>query len=202
VVIASGFYDIPQKLGVKGEDLPKVTHYYTEPHFYAFQKVLVVGANNSAVDVALETWRKGADVTMVIRGEGVGERVKYWAKPDIENRIKEGSIKAFFNSEVEEITEDSVIVKTPEGLVKVENDWVISMTGYQPNLDFLKKIGINLSADEIMKPQYDENSMETNLPNIYLAGVICGGMNTHSLFIENSRVHAERIIEKINANFG
>lgn len=197
VVIASGFYDIPHKMGVKGEELPKVTHYYTEPHFYAFQKVLVVGANNSAVDAALETWRKGADVTMVIRGEGVGERVKYWAKPDIENRIKEGSIKAYFNSEVEEITEDSVIVKTPEGLVTVENDWVISMTGYQPNLDFLRKVGINLSADEIMKPQYDENSMETNLPNIYLAGVICGGMNNHSLFIENSRVHAERIIEKI-----
>lgn len=201
VVIASGFYDIPQKLDVKGEDLTKVTHYYKDPHFYAFQKVLVVGANNSAVDAALETWRKGADVTMVIRGEGVGERVKYWAKPDIENRIKEGSIKAYFNSEVEEITEDSVVVKTPEGLVKIENDWVISMTGYQPNLAFLKKIGINLSADAIMKPQYDENSMETNLPNIYLAGVICGGMNTHSLFIENSRVHAERIIEKIKSNF-
>lgn len=197
VVIASGFYDIPQKLGVKGEDLPKVTHYYKDPHFYAFQKVLVVGANNSAVDAALETWRKGADVTMVIRGQGVGERVKYWAKPDIENRIKEGSIKAYFNSEVEEITEDFVSIKTPEGIVKIENDWVISMTGYQPNLAFLKKVGINLSADEIMKPQYDENSMETNLPNIYLAGVICGGMNTHSLFIENSRVHAEKIIEKI-----
>ncbi|GGD78449.1 pyridine nucleotide-disulfide oxidoreductase [Emticicia aquatilis] len=201
VVIASGFYDIPQKLGVKGEDLPKVTHYYKDPHFYAFQKVLVVGANNSAVDAALETWRKGADVTMVIRGEGVGERVKYWAKPDIENRIKEGSIKAYFNSEVEEITEGFVSIKTPEGIVKIENDWVISMTGYQPNLAFLKKVGINLSADEIMKPQYDENSMETNLPNIYLAGVICGGMNTHSLFIENSRVHAERIIEKIKSNF-
>ncbi|MFY7911644.1 MAG: YpdA family putative bacillithiol disulfide reductase [Emticicia sp.] len=201
VVIASGFYDIPQKLGVKGEDLPKVTHYYKDPHFYAFQKVLVVGANNSAVDAALETWRKGADVTMVIRGEGVGERVKYWAKPDIENRIKEGSIKAYFNSEVEEITEDFVSIKTPEGVVKIENDWVISMTGYQPNLAFLKKVGINLSADEIMKPQYDENSMETNLQNIYLAGVICGGMNTHSLFIENSRVHAERIIEKIKSNF-
>lgn len=197
VVIASGFYDIPQKLGVKGEDLPKVTHYYKDPHFYAFQKILVVGANNSAVDAALETWRKGADVTMVIRGEGVGERVKYWAKPDIENRIKEGSIKAYFTSEVQEITEDSVIIKTPDGVVEVENDWVISMTGYQPNLAFLRKIGINLSADAIMKPQYDENSMETNLPNIYLAGVICGGMNTHSLFIENSRVHAERIIEKI-----
>nr|WP_305953289.1 YpdA family putative bacillithiol disulfide reductase [Emticicia oligotrophica] len=197
VVIASGFYDIPHMLGVKGEHLPKVTHYYKDPHFYAFQKVLVVGANNSAVDAALETWRKGAEVTMVIRGEGVGERVKYWAKPDIENRIKEGSIKAYFNSEIAEITEDTVVIKTPEGLVSVENDWVISMTGYQPNLGFLKKVGINLSADEIMKPQYDETSMETNLPNVYLAGVICGGMNTHSLFIENSRVHAERIITKI-----
>ena len=197
IVIASGFYDIPQKLGVKGEELPKVTHYYKDPHFYAFQKVLVVGANNSAVDAALETWRKGADVTMVIRGNEVGSRVKYWAKPDIENRIKEGSIKAFFNAEIVEIADNQVVIKTKEGLVTVENDWVISMTGYQPNLNFLRKIGINLSQDQILKPQYDENSMETNLKNVYLAGVICGGMNTHSLFIENSRVHAERIIEKI-----
>jgi thioredoxin reductase (NADPH) len=197
LVIASGFYDIPQKLGIKGEDLPKVTHYYTDPHFYAFQKVLVVGANNSAVDAALETWRKGAEVTMVIRGNEIGSRVKYWAKPDIENRIKEESIKAYFNAEIAEITDSQVIIKTTEGLVSVENDWVISMTGYQPNLNFLKKIGINLSADEIMKPQYDENSMETNLKNVYLAGVICGGMNTHSLFIENSRIHAEKIIQKI-----
>jgi thioredoxin reductase (NADPH) len=201
IVIASGFYDIPQKLGVKGEDLPKVTHYYKDPHFYAFQKVLVVGANNSAVDAALETWRKGAEVTMVIRGDEVGSRVKYWAKPDIENRIKEGSIKAYFNSEIAEITDSKVIIKTPDGLTTVDNDWVISMTGYQPNLNFLKKVGINLSQDEIMKPQYDENSMETNLKNVYLAGVICGGMNTHSLFIENSRVHAERIIQKIKYNF-
>ena len=200
IVIASGFYDIPQKLGVKGEDLRKVTHYYKDPHFYAFQKVLVVGANNSAVDAALETWRKGAEVTMVIRGDEVGSRVKYWAKPDIENRIKEGSIKAYFNANIAEITDNQVLIKTPEGVVIVENDWVISMTGYQPNLNFLRKIGINLSQDEIMKPQYDENSMETNLKNVYLAGVICGGMNTHSLFIENSRVHAERIIQKIKSN--
>ena len=200
IVIASGFYDISQKLGVKGEDLPKVTHYYKDPHFYAFQKVLVVGANNSAVDAALETWRKGAAVTMVIRGDEVGSRVKYWAKPDIENRIKEGSIKAYFNAEIVEITDNQVLIKTPEGIVSVENDWVISMTGYQPNLNFLRKIGINLSQDEIMKPQYDENSMETNLKNVYLAGVICGGMNTHSLFIENSRAHAVRIIQKIKSN--
>ncbi len=199
IVVASGFYDIPQKLGVVGEDLPKVTHYYKDPHFYAFQKVVVVGANNSAVDAALETWRKGADVTMIIRGSEVGSRVKYWAKPDIENRIKEGSIKAYFNAEIVEILDNQVIIKTQAGFETIENDWVISMTGYQPNLNFLKKIGINLSPDQIMKPQYDENSMETNLPNVYLAGVICGGMNTHSLFIENSRVHAERIIGRILA---
>ncbi|PLK45866.1 MULTISPECIES: YpdA family putative bacillithiol disulfide reductase [unclassified Emticicia] len=197
IIIASGFYDIPQKLGVKGEELPKVTHYYKDPHFYAFQKVLVIGANNSAVDAALETWRKGAEVTMVIRKDEIGKRVKYWAKPDIENRIKEGSVKAFFNAEVEEIRDYEVDIRTPEGIVTIENDWVISMTGYQPNLPFLKKIGINLSADEIMKPEYNDDTMETNMKNVYLAGVICGGMDTHSLFIENSRIHAEKIVQKI-----
>ena len=197
IVIATGFYDIPYLMNVKGENLPKVTHYYEEPHFYALQKVVVVGANNSAVDAALETWRKGADVTMILRHDEVGKRVKYWAKPDIENRIKEGSIKAFLNSEVAEIREHEVDIKTPEGIVTIENDYVIAMTGYQPNLDFLRKIGITLSADEIMKPTYDDTTQETNLPNVYLAGVICGGMDTHSLFIENSRVHAVKIIEKI-----
>lgn len=197
IIIASGFYDIPQKLGVKGEDLPKVTHYYKDPHFYAFQKVLVVGANNSAVDAALETWRKGADLTMVIRKGEIGRRVKYWAKPDIENRIKEGSVKAFFNAEIAEIRENEVDIQTPDGIQTIENDWVISMTGYQPNLPFLQKIGINLSEDEVMKPEYNDDTMETNLPNVYLAGVICGGMDTHSLFIENSRIHAEKIVQKI-----
>jgi thioredoxin reductase (NADPH) len=197
IVIATGFYDIPYLMNVEGENLPKVTHYYEEPHFYALQKVVVVGANNSAVDAALETWRKGADVTMIIRHEEVGRRVKYWAKPDIENRIKEGSIKAFFNAEVAEIREHEIDIKTPEGIVTIENDYVIAMTGYQPNLDFLRKIGIALSADEIMKPTYNEETQETNLPNVYLAGVICGGMDTHTLFIENSRIHAVKIIEKI-----
>ena len=197
IIISTGFYDIPYLMNVKGEDLPKVTHYYQEPHFYALQKVLVVGANNSAVDAALETWRKGAEVSMVIRNEEIGRRVKYWAKPDIENRIKEESIKGYFNSKVVEIREHEVDIRTPEGIITIENDYVIAMTGYQPNLDFLRKMGITLSADEIMKPTYDNETQETNLPNVYLAGVICGGMDTHSLFIENSRIHAMKIIKKI-----
>ena len=197
IIIATGFYDIPNLINVPGEDLPKVTHYYNDPSFYTFQKVLVIGANNSAVDAAMETWRKGAEVTMIIREGEIGERVKYWVKPDIENRIKEGSIKAYFHSTVKEIKENEVIIQTPDGEKSIENDWVIAMTGYKPNLPFLRSIGIELSEDEIMKPQYDEESMETNLPNVYLAGVVCGGMNTHSLFIENSRVHAVHIIESI-----
>ena len=198
LIIATGFYDIPYLLNVPGEDLPKVTHYYKDPHFYAFQKVLVVGANNSAVDAALETWRKGAEVTMVIRGSQIGERVKYWVRPDIVNRINEGSIKAYFNSEVKEIREHEVDIMTPEGMVTVGNDWVLAMTGYQPNLDFLRKMNVKLSDDEVMKPWIDEESFETNVHNIYLAGVICGGMNTHRLFIENSREHAEKIIRTIS----
>jgi thioredoxin reductase (NADPH) len=201
IIIASGFFDIPFLMNVPGENLPKVTHYYKEPHFYSFQKVLVVGANNSAVDAALECWRKGAQVTMVIRGSEIGERVKYWARPDIVNRIKEGSIKAYFNSEITEITENEVVIKTPDGVISIENDWVIAMTGYQPNLDFLQKIGISLSDDEQRKPELNEVTMETNVKRIYLAGVICGGMNTHSLFIENSRIHAVKIIQDINSKF-
>ena len=197
IIIATGFYDIPYLLNVPGEDLPKVTHYYKDPHFYAFQKVIVVGAMNSGVDAALETWRKGADVTMVIRDAEIGERVKYWVKPDIENRIKEGSIKAYFNSEIVAIREKEVDVKTPEGIKTLQNDWVIAMTGYQPNLDFLKHVGIELSNDAVRKPDYNEFTHESNQPGIYLAGVICGGMNTHRLFIENSREHAWKIMEDI-----
>jgi bacillithiol disulfide reductase len=197
VIISTGFYDIPFMLNVPGENLPKVSHYYKDPHFYAFQKVIVVGANNSAVDAALETWRKGAEVTMVIRNDRIGDRVKYWVKPDIENRIKEGSIKALFNSTIREIREHDVDIMTPNGIVTIENDWVLAMTGYQPNLNFLKNLGIELSNDEVMKPVYDETSYETNVKNLFIAGVICGGMNTHRLFIENSREHAERIVKNI-----
>jgi thioredoxin reductase (NADPH) len=197
IIIATGFYDIPYLLNVSGENLPKVKHYYDDPHFYAFQKVIVVGAQNSAVDAALETWRKGADVTMVVRGPEIGKRVKYWVKPDVENRIKEGSIKAYFNSFIKEIRENEIEIETPEGIVTLENDWIIAMTGYQPDLPFLKKIGIELCDDETCKPNYSEETHESNQKNIYLAGVICGGMNTHRLFIENSREHAVKIVNDI-----
>ena len=197
IIIATGFYDIPYLLHVPGEDLPKVKHYYRDPHFYAFQKLIVVGAQNSAVDAALETWRKGAEVTMVVRGPEIGQRVKYWVRPDIDNRIKEGSIKAYFNSSIVAIREKEVDIQTPEGLVTIENDWVLSMTGYQPNLGFLRRAGIELCDDETCKPAYNEETHETNRKHIYLAGVICGGMNTHRLFIENSREHAIKILEDI-----
>lgn len=200
IVMATGFYDIPFLLNVPGEDLPKVTHYYNDPHFYAFRKVLVVGANNSAVDAALETWRKGAAVTMVVRQEEIGTRVKYWVRPDIVNRIQEGSIKAYFNSCISEIREEEVDIFTPEGKITLANDCVIAATGYQPDLSFLQKLGIELSEDAVRKPSYDPVTHETNVPGIYLAGVICGGMDTHSLFIENSREHAIKIMDHIAGN--
>jgi thioredoxin reductase (NADPH) len=156
-----------------------------------------VGANNSAVDAALETYRKGAKVTMVIRDEQVGERVKYWVRPDIINRIEEGAIKVYYNSSLSAIREREVDLMIADGLLTIENDWVIAMTGYQPDLSFLQKIGIKLSEDEIKKPEYNENTHETNVKGIFLAGVICGGMNTHSLFIENSRDHGNKIIDHI-----
>ena len=197
IIIATGFYDIPVLMNVPGEELPKVTHYYKEPHFYAMQKVVVVGASNSAVDAALETWRKGAEVTMVIRGEGIGPRVKYWVKPDIENRIKEGSIKAYTHSTLAAVRHHEVDILTPEGIVTIPNDYVIALTGYQPNFDFLRKVGIILSDDERLQPYYDPATMETNVPGLYLAGVVCGGMNTHVWFIENSRIHAGMIVRNI-----
>lgn len=198
VIIATGFYDIPYLLHVKGEKLKKVKHYYDDPHFYAFQKVLVIGAANSAVDAALETWRKGAEVTMVVRGKAISDRVKYWVKPDIENRIKEGSIKAYFSSKIKEIREKEVDIETPEGIVTIANDWVLAMTGYQPNIPFLKEMGIHISVDDVCKPDYSEDTFESNIKGLYLAGVICGGLNTHRLFIENSREHAKKIIKNIS----
>ncbi len=197
VVIATGFYDIPNLMHIPGEDLPKVRHYYTEPYPYTRQKIVVVGSSNSAVDAALETYRKGADVTMIIRHSEISKSVKYWVKPDIENRIAEGSIKAYFNSEIIEIKEHSVLFKDENNQIhEIENDFVLAMTGYLPDFDFLKGSGIELN-DDCLNPVYNTETMETNIPNLYLAGVVCGGKDTHLWFIENSRVHARMIVNSI-----
>ena len=197
IVVSTGFYDVPVLLDVPGEELDKVRHYYKDPNYYAFQKVVVVGASNSSVDAALETWRKGADVTMVVRHSSIGERVKYWVKPDIENRIKEGSIKAYFNSNIQSITKDEVVIQTPDGIITLANDFVLALTGYKPSFGLLKQLGVQLSADEKLYPTYNADTMETNQPGIYLAGVVVGGMDTHKWFIENSRDHAGRIVHHI-----
>lgn len=198
IVISTGFYDVAVNLDIPGEDLPKVKHYYKDPHFFAMQKVVVVGSSNSAIDVALETYRKGADVTLVIRGGEISHRVKYWVRPDIINRIKEGSIKAYFNSNLVTIREYEVDIETPEGLITIPNDFVMAMTGYKPNFDQLKEWGLLLSDDKFI-PQYNPDTMETNLPGLYLAGVVCGGLDTHLWFIENSRIHADMIVDDIVA---
>lgn len=197
LIIATGFYDLPFLLNVPGEDLPKVKHYYDEPHPYFGQKVIVVGAANSAVDVALETYRKGAEVTMVVREPEINPRVKYWVRPDIENRIKESSIKAYFNTNISEIREKEVDIVTEDGKLTLPNDFVLAMTGYQPNFDFLKSLGITIGSDEMLTPDHNPETMESNVPRIYLAGVICGGLQTNKWFIENSRVHAGIIINEI-----
>ena len=199
VVIATGFYDIPIVMNVEGEELPKVRHYYKEAHEYAFRNVLVVGANNSSVDAALECWRKGANVTMVIRKNEINNRVKYWVKPDIENRIAEGSIKAYFESNITEIRENEVEIETPNGKITIENDFVLALTGYKPDLTFLEKMGITLSEDELKTPTYHPETMETNVEGLFLAGVVCGGMHTHKWFIENSRIHANMIVDYITS---
>ncbi|WP_027385850.1 YpdA family putative bacillithiol disulfide reductase [Chryseobacterium gregarium] len=197
VIISTGFYDIPNLMDIPGEHLSKVKHYYTEPYPYARQKVVVVGSSNSSVDAALETYRKGAEVTMIIRHSEISENVKYWVKPDIENRITEGSITAHFNSQLIEIKENSVIFRNEKGKIsEIENDFVLAMTGYLPDFNFLKNSGIELQGD-CLNPLYDSETMETNVKNLYLAGVVCGGKDTHLWFIENSRIHAKMIVQHI-----
>lgn len=196
VIIATGFYDIAVNLDIPGEHLPKVKHYYKDPSYYTMQKVVVVGSSNSAIDVALETYRKGAEVTLVIRGSEISKRVKYWVRPDILNRIEEGSIKAYFNSSLTAVREHEVDIATPEGPVTIANDFVMAMTGYKPNFNFLKKIGIQLTDDKFI-PTYNHDTMETNMPGLYLAGVVVGGLDTHLWFIENSRIHAGMIMDDI-----
>lgn len=193
ITVATGFYDIPNLMDVKGEDLPKVKHYYDDPHLYAFTNVTVIGSANSAIDAALETYRKGANVSLVIKDKEISDRVKYWVKPDIENRIKEGSITCYFESTVKEIKEKSIVLNVKDETKEIKNDFVLAMTGYQPNFSFLTKMGITLSNDGLKIPTYNAETHESNKENIFLAGVVCGGMKTNSWFIENSRVHADII---------
>lgn len=161
------------------------------------QNVVVIGASNSSVDSALETYRKGAHVTMVVREPEIGEHVKYWVRPDILNRIKDGSITAWFNSEITAIRLTEVDIKTPQGMLTIPNDFVLAMTGYQPNFELLDEIGIKCSTDKKLLPAFDENTMETNQKGVYMAGVVCGGMDTHQFAIENSREHGGKIIKDI-----
>jgi thioredoxin reductase (NADPH) len=196
IIIATGFYDKPNLLKVPGESLPKVKHYFDEAHPYVYLNLMVIGGGNSAVDVALETYRRGSNVTMVVREDSLKEGVKYWVRPDIENRINEGSIKAYFNSKVSEIREKEVDILTPDGLLTVENDFVFAMTGYHPDFEFLKKTGIEISNNH--SPVFNEQTYETNLERVYLAGVVCGGMDTSRYFIENSRSHAEAIFNSLD----
>ncbi|MDZ7771166.1 MAG: YpdA family putative bacillithiol disulfide reductase [Balneolaceae bacterium] len=197
VVAATGFYDVPRMMGVPGEELPKVKHYYDEAHAYAWQKVLVIGGGNSAVDAALETWHANAQVSMAVRSDALKESVKYWVKPAIENRIAEGEITGYFNTEVREIRPGEVVLETPDGEKVIPNDFVLAMTGYKPNYELMHRLGIELTEDQKRMPRFDDASLETTRHGVYVAGVVCGGMDTSSLFIENSRVHAEHIAEDI-----
>lgn len=199
VIIATGFYDIPMLLNIPGEELSKVRHYYDDPHYYSGQKVIVVGASNSSIDAALETFRKGAKVTLVIRSNEISPRVKYWVKPDIENRIAAGEIDVLYNSELTAVSETSATIQTSTGIIEIENDFVLALTGYRPNFDFLRKVGIDIPNQTPCIPHHNEQTMETNIKGLYLAGVVCGGLNTHLWFIENSRIHAKQIIAHIQS---
>jgi thioredoxin reductase (NADPH) len=201
IIIATGFYDFPYLLEVPGEQLPKVLHYFKEAHPFFGMHIAVVGAANSAVDVALELYRKGAQsVTMIVRESEIGQNVKYWSRPDIDNRIKEGSIVAYFNSQIQEITETEVRFISSDGLKCIKNDFVLAMTGYKPNFELLESLGVQFNRDEYRTPIYDPKTMESSAPGVYLAGVVCGGLKTNKWFIENSRDHAPLIIENILNN--
>jgi thioredoxin reductase (NADPH) len=201
IVAATGFYDRPNYLGIPGEDLPKVMHYYHEPHPYFDMDVLVIGAKNSAAIAALELWRRGARVTLVHRGPGIHKNVKYWIKPDIENRIANTEVKAYFNSTVEEIMPESVRIRTPEGERVLKNDFVFALTGYHPDYEFLQSLGIELTRPE-MRPVCDPETFESNVPGIYVAGVIVAGAKTGEIFIENGRFHGKQIAADLKKRLG
>jgi bacillithiol disulfide reductase len=202
IVIATGFYDLPNLMGVPGEDLPKVQHYYGEPHPYFGTDVIVVGGKNSAAIAALELWRHGARVTLVHRGPGMHQNVKYWIKPDIENRIKNGEVKAYFNSCVKEIMPKTVVLATAAGEESIKNDFVLALTGYHPDLDFLRQVGIEVGAPPECRPKVDVNTLESTVPGIYLAGVVVAGTRTGEIFIENGRFHGGQIAADIKLKLG
>ena len=197
-ILATGFYDQPNIMNIPGETLPKVRHYYNEPHPYAFQKVVVVGAGNSAVDAALETFRHGAEVTLVVREPELSSTVKYWVRPDIENRIEEGSIAAHFNSTISEITENEVIISTPQGAKRLQNDFVLAMTGYHPDSSLMSQAGVRMSG-ETMAPEHNPDTFETNVRGLFVAGSIVSGRDTNRTFIENGRFHGEAVVGAILA---
>jgi thioredoxin reductase (NADPH) len=196
VILSTGYYDVANKLNVPGEELPKVLHYYKEPHPYYNHDIMVIGAKNSAAIAALELHWSGARVTMVYRGEGIHKNVKYWIKPNIENRIKSGEIPAFPRSKVIEIREDSVLLATPDGEKIVKNDFVFAMVGYRPDLEFLERQGIRFDA-EAARPYTDPETLESDRKGMYLAGVLVAGMHTNEIFIENGRFHGCKIAEAI-----
>lgn len=197
VVIATGFFDRPNLLHVPGEELPKVTHYYREVYPYIRQEVAVIGAKNSAAKAALDCYRHGAEVTLVVRSAALSDSVKYWLKPDLLNRIKEGSIKAFFNTRVAAVREKTIVLDTPDGEREIANDWVLAMTGYHPDFSFLERIGVALADDPYRTPIHDDTSFETARPGVYIAGTVCGGYHTSRWFIENGRFHARQIARHV-----
>jgi thioredoxin reductase (NADPH) len=192
VIVATGYYDLPNLMQIPGEDLPKVFHYYHEPHPYYDSDVLVIGGKNSAAIAALELWRHGARVTLAHRERQIHSHVKYWIKPDIENRIKNGEISAYFNSCVTRIGDDHVVINTPRGPIRLDNDFVFALTGYHPDYDFLQSLGIELSTEQC-RPVCDPETLESNVPGIYVAGVIVAGASTNEIFIENGRFHGRQI---------
>ncbi len=193
VVVATGFYDVPNLMGVPGEGLPNVSHYYKEPYPFSGQKLAIVGAKNSAALAALDCLRHGAEVTLVVRGPEIGPSVKYWIRPNLVNRIEDGSITAHFNTTIEAIRPSSLLLATPDGEREIANDWTLALTGYRPNYALLETLGLAFEGPS-RKPVYDPDTMETNRPGLYLAGTVCGGMNTSEWFIENGRVHARQIM--------
>jgi bacillithiol disulfide reductase len=198
IVIATGYYDVPNMLGIPGEDLDKVLHYYKEGHPYYNQDVAVIGAKNSAAIAALELHWNGARVTLIHRGPSISDRVKYWIKPNIENRIKSGEIRAYFQSRVKAIQPACILVETPEGEISLKNDFVFALTGYRPDLEFLSSAGITLERDT-QRPRTNPETFESQREGIYLAGVIVAGMHTNEIFIENGRFHGEAIARSIAA---